>query len=43
MVIIRKANETDRYNIALCIAEGFEKDFSMLCPDNQIATDAIAP
>lgn len=42
MVHIRKAKETDRNNIALCIAEGFEKDFSILCKDNQKVADAIA-
>lgn len=26
MVHIREAKETDRNNVALCIAEGFEKD-----------------
>lgn len=31
MVHIRKASEIDRDNVALCIAEGFEKDFSILC------------
>jgi len=35
MVHIRKAKETDRNNVALCIAEGFEKDFSILCKDKQ--------
>ncbi len=33
MVHIRKAEETDRNSAALCIAEGFEKDFSVLCKD----------
>lgn len=42
MVHIRKANETDRDSVALCIAEGFEKDFSVLCKDNQKVADAIA-
>lgn len=42
MVHIRKAKETDRNNIALCIAEGFEKDFSILCKDNQKVANAIA-
>lgn len=42
MVHIRKAKETDRNNVALCIAEGFEKDFSILCKDNQKVADAIA-
>lgn len=42
MTHIRKAKETDRNNAALCIAEGFEKDFSVLCKDNQKVADAIA-
>ena len=42
MVHIRKANETDRDAVAMCIAEGFEKDFSVLCKDNQKVADAIA-
>lgn len=42
MVYIRKACETDRDSVALCIAEGFEKDFSVLCKDNQKVADAIA-
>ena len=42
MVHIRKAKETDRNNVALCIAEGFEKDFSILCKDCQKVADAIA-
>ena len=41
MVYIRKAKVTDRNNVALCIAEGFEKDFSVLCKDNQKVADAI--
>lgn len=41
MVHIRKAKETDRNNVALCIAEGFEKDFSILCKDNQKVANAI--
>lgn len=35
MIHIRKAKEIDRKDVALCIAEGFEKDFSVLCKDNQ--------
>ena len=35
MVQIRKAKEPDRNKVALCIAEGFEKDFSILCKDKQ--------
>lgn len=42
MVHIREAKETDRNSVALCIAEGFEKDFSILCKDNQKVADAIA-
>jgi len=42
MVHIRKAKETDRNSVALCIAEGFEKDFSILCKDNQKVADAIS-
>lgn len=41
MVHIREAKETDRNSVALCIAEGFEKDFSILCKDNQKVADAI--
>ena len=40
---IRRAMEKDRYNIAFCIAEGFEKDFSVLCKDTQRVAAAIAP
>lgn len=39
---IRKATENDRYAIALCIAEGFEKDFSVLCKNSQKVAKAIA-
>ena len=42
MLHIRKAKETDRNHVALCIAEAFEKDFSILCKDNQKVADAIA-
>ena len=42
MVHVRKAKETDRKNVALCIAEGFENDFSVLCKDKQKVADAIA-
>lgn len=42
MALIRKAEETDRKNTALCIAEGFEKDFSILCKDHQKVAEAIA-
>ena len=40
--IIRRATEADRNNVAFCIAEGFEKDFSILCKDNQKVASAIA-
>lgn len=39
---IRKATEQDRYAIALCIADGFEKDFSVLSKDNRKIASAIA-
>lgn len=39
---IREAREIDRNSVALCIAEGFEKDFSVLCKNNQKVADAIA-
>lgn len=39
---IRKATEHDRYAIALCIADGFEKDFSVLSKDNRKIASAIA-
>ena len=42
MLHIRKAKETDRNHVALCIAEAFEKDFSILCKDNQKVPDDIA-
>ena len=42
MIHIRKASETDRDAVAMCIVEGFEKDFSILCKDNQKVADAIA-
>lgn len=42
MVHIRGAKETDRNSVAFCIAEGFEKDFSVLCKDNQKVAYAIA-
>ena len=40
--IIRRATEADRNNVAFCIAEGFEKDFSALCKDTQKVANAIA-
>ena len=42
MVHVRRAEETDRNNVALCIAEGFEKDFSVLCKDSPKVANAIA-
>lgn len=42
MLHIRKAEEADRNSVALCIAEGFEKDFSALCKDKQKVANAIA-
>ncbi len=42
MIHIRNAKEIDRNSVALCIAEGFEKDFSILCKDNQKVANAIA-
>lgn len=42
MVQIRKAKETERNCVALCIAEGFEADFAILCKDTQKVADAIA-
>ena len=41
MIHIRKAIETDRNSVAICIAEGFEKDFSVLCKDTQKVANAI--
>ena len=42
MINIRNAKEKDRNHVALCIAEGFEKDFSILCKNNQKVANAIA-
>ncbi len=41
MVKIRKAVISDRKQVAYCIAEAFEKDFSALCKDIQIVANAI--
>ncbi|MFQ9923313.1 MAG: hypothetical protein ACLRVU_07355 [Beduini sp.] len=41
-ILVRKAEEEDREAIALCIAEGFEKDFSVLCKDQQRVAKAIS-
>lgn len=38
---ITKAVEADRNGIAQCIAEGFEKDFSVLCKDIEVVAKAI--
>lgn len=42
MAIIRRATEIDRNVVALCIAEGFEKDFSILCKDTRKVANAIS-
>lgn len=39
---IRNANENDRRNIALCIAEGFKKDFDVLCKNTHTVATAIS-
>jgi len=39
---IRRATETDRADIALCISEGFEKDFSVLCKYMKKVAKAIS-
>jgi len=39
---IRQANENDRYDIALCIAEGFKKDFDVLCKNTHTVAAAIS-
>lgn len=41
-MIIRKARENDRMGIALCISEGFEKDFSILCKNTDNVARAIS-
>lgn len=41
-MIVRKAKEDDRINIALCIAEAFEKDFSILCKNTDTVAAAIS-
>ena len=38
---IRQANENDRSDIALCIAEGFKKDFDVLCKNTHTVATAI--
>lgn len=42
-ITIRKAVEEDRYGIARCIAEGFEKDFSCFSRNPEKVAAAIAP
>ncbi len=39
---IRQANENDRCDIALCIAEGFKKDFDVLCKNTHTVATAIS-
>lgn len=39
---IRQANENDRSDIALCIAEGFKKDFDVLCKNTHTVATAIS-
>lgn len=39
---IRQATENDRSDIALCIAEGFKKDFDVLCKNTHIVAAAIS-
>lgn len=39
---VRGARETDRNDIALCIAEGFEEDFLVLCKDTGKVAKAIS-
>lgn len=39
---IRPADENDRNDIALCIAEGFKKDFDALCKNTHTVATAIS-
>ena len=39
---IRQARENDRSEIALCIAEGFKKDFDVLCKNTHTVAAAIS-
>lgn len=41
-MIVRKAKNDDRMSIALCIAEAFEKDFSILCKNTNTVAKAIS-
>ena len=38
---IRQANENDRSDIALCIAEGFKKSFDVLCKNTHTVANAL--
>lgn len=38
---VRKATKEDRHAIATCIAQGFERDFSLLCRDMERVANAI--
>lgn len=42
-VAVRRAGEPDRREVALCIAQGFREDFSVLCRDEERVAAAIAP
>jgi len=41
-IIVRKAKDDEREDIALCISEAFEKDFLILCKDNVTTAKAIS-
>ena len=41
MIEIRKAVNSDKGQIAACIAEAFKKDFSAICKNTQIVSRAI--
>lgn len=41
-ILVRKAKDGDRKDIALCISEAFEKDFSVLCKDIDTTAKAIS-
>lgn len=41
-LLVRKATGNDRYSIARCIAEGFERDFSFFCKDPERVANALA-
>ena len=40
-IIVRKAKDADREDIAYCISEAFEKDFSILCKNIKTTAKAI--